>query len=131
VFDVKMKIKDWNLRPEVVDEIIRKLFDENYLDEERYARNFAGGKFRIKKWGRNKILIELSKKRIPEIYIQMALQEIDEGEYLDALKELITKKEALLNVKDPVKKKTKLISYASSKGYGLPIILKVLEGMSV
>ncbi|MCF8228263.1 MAG: RecX family transcriptional regulator [Bacteroidales bacterium] len=130
ILDVQKKLQSWNMQPKVIDDIIRKLIHERYIDEERFARVFAGGKFRINKWGKNKIFSELSRKKIPDIYIQMALQEIDDEEYLQTLREILTKKENLLKVDDPLKRKNKLIQYASSKGYSLHVILKAMDGMN-
>ena len=77
VFDLKNKLYEWKVRPDVSARIINTLEEENYLNEERFARVFAGGKFRIKKWGRNKIMAELRARKIPDLIIQIGLDEID------------------------------------------------------
>ncbi|MCD4773355.1 MAG: RecX family transcriptional regulator [Bacteroidales bacterium] len=126
-FDVKSKLINWNVQEKVIDEIINELVKDNYLDEERYAKAYAGGKFRISKWGKNKIINELNKKQIPDIYIQIGLQEIDDVEYFNTLKEVISKKDATLNVSDPEKRMNRLANYAVSKGYSRGIVWKVLN----
>ncbi|MEA3458350.1 MAG: regulatory protein RecX [Candidatus Thermoplasmatota archaeon] len=104
-----------------------RLVKENYLDEERYAKAYAGGKFRINKWGKNKIINELNKKQIPDIYIQIGLHEIDNEEYFNTLKEIISKKDAIIKIVDPEKRKQNLANYAISKGYNRELVWKVLN----
>ena len=68
-----------------VDELVAKLIEEGCLNEERFARSFAGGKFRIKQWGRLKIRTELKKKHISSYCIAAAMNEIDENKYRQLL----------------------------------------------
>ncbi|MDZ7742337.1 MAG: regulatory protein RecX [Bacteroidota bacterium] len=129
ILDVQTKLRSWKVQEQVMDKIIRKLLSEGYIDEERFARLFAGGKFRIKKWGKNKIFAELARRRIPDLYIQMALQEIEDDEYLNALQEILTQKDSLLKEDNLQKRKHKLLQYALSKGYDQALIFRALEGL--
>ncbi len=117
IFEVKRKLTEWQSQPKVTEKIINQLVNEDYLNEERFAKSFSIGKFRNKKWGKNKIIYELKKKRIPDLYIQIGLNEIDDDEYMQALKELLTKKLPGIKETDPLKKKYKLASYAVNKGF--------------
>lgn len=108
IFEVKRKLYEWKIQPKVADKIIMQLMAENYLNEERFAKSFSVGKFRNKNWGKNKIIYELKKKQIPELIIQIGLAEIDEEEYLQTLKKLITKKVKEVKETDPRKKSTTL-----------------------
>lgn len=74
------------------DEIIATLIEENYLNEERFAIAYAGGKFRIKGWGRIKIKYELKQKQVSEYCIKKALKQIDESDYIAKLTKLATEK---------------------------------------
>ena len=74
------------------NEIILKLIEQNYLNEERFARSFAGGKFRIKKWGRIKIKTELKNKQISNYCITEAMDEIDDHKYKETLHKLAVKR---------------------------------------
>jgi len=60
----------------VAEKIINKLVDDDYINEERFARNYAGSKFRIKKWGKNRIIYEMKRKCIPDLIVQIGLEEI-------------------------------------------------------
>lgn len=90
--EMRDKLYEWGLHSTDVENIIANLITDNFLNEERFAKAFAGGKFRIKKWGRIKIRIELKKKKISDYCIKKGLQEIDEKDYQKVLEDLIIKK---------------------------------------
>ena len=127
IMDIKNKLYEWNVQPAKIEKIILELQKTDYINEERYAKAFASGKFRIKKWGKNKIINEMNKKQIPDIYIQIGLHEIDDEEYLNTLKEIISKKDATIKISNPEKRMQKLAAYAISKGYSRGIVWKVLN----
>lgn len=90
--EVKEKAFGFGLRSQDVDEILSALIQEDYLNEERFAIAFAGGKFRMKEWGRVKIRYELKQRKVSEYCIRKALQSIDEEAYHKTLEELAEKK---------------------------------------
>ena len=90
--EVKEKLYSYGLRKTDVEELLSQLIEENYLNEERYATMFAGGKFRMKQWGRVKIKYELKQKRVSEYCIKKAMKEIDEEDYLKTLDKLASVK---------------------------------------
>jgi regulatory protein len=124
--DVKAKLKEWNAADSTIEKIIQSLEKEDYINEERYAIAFALGKLRNNKWGRNKIFYAMSRKKIPEIYIQMGLNEIDEAEYVDILKAILESKK--IDEKDEFKKQNKLVRYAVQKGFQASLAWKVIRG---
>lgn len=126
MFEVKNKLYLWKVRPEVARKIIKSLEEENYLNEERFARVFAGGKFRIKKWGRNKIIAGLRAKRIPDPVIQIGLDEIDEYQYEKTLQEVIEKKKSSMDDPKSFNNKNKIYNFVLSRGYEKHLILKYL-----
>lgn len=117
LYEVKTKLDEWSTQPSVVEKIIEELRQENYLNEEQFAKSYATGKFRQKKWGKNKIIYELRKKQIPDLYIQIGLSEIDDEEYEETLKNLISKKLKESREKNPRKRNYKVAYYAISKGF--------------
>src|SRR6478672_11099295 len=60
--EVRDKIYSWGLHEHEVENVIAELISKNFLNEERFAKAYAGGKFRIKKWGRVKIRMELKRR---------------------------------------------------------------------
>lgn len=116
--EVKEKLYNYGLRTSEVEEIISKLIDEDYLNEERFAIQFAGGRFRLKKWGRVKIRYELKQKRVSDYCIKKAMKEIDEDDYLKTLQQLFEQKSRdLRSEKNIFIKKRKLQDYLQQKGY--------------
>lgn len=90
--EVKEKLYSYGLRKTDVEEILSSLIEDNYLNEERFAAQFAGGKFRMKQWGRVKIKYELKQKRVSEYCIKKAMKEIDEDDYQKTLEKLASTK---------------------------------------
>jgi regulatory protein len=123
--EVEEKLREMRMIPQACEQIIIKLMQENFLNEERFARSFARGKFRIKKWGRIKIKQELKYKEIGSPLIKLALTEIDEDEYYKTLIELAEKKVVLIKEKNAFKKKQKLINYLLQKGYESSLVYEV------
>ena len=125
--DVREKIMSYDVYGDDLEEIMVYLIEQNYLNEERFAITYAGGKFRLKRWGRNKIRFELEHREISEYCIQKALNEIDEEEYETALTKLI---EDQLN-KDPkldlLLAKDKTLKYCTGRGYEIDTVLRILR----
>jgi len=126
--DVREKLYSLGLYKNSVEEIISELVQDNYLNEERFAIQFAGGKFRIKQWGKIKIKYELKQKNISEYCIKKALSEIDEVDYLKTLKKLLDQKKKLLkSEKNLFVKRKKLQDFMVQKGYEADLIRRTLE----
>lgn len=91
-YEVKEKLYSFGLYKQQVEELLSQLIEEDYLNEERFAIQFAGGRFRIKQWGRVKIKYELKQKMVSEYCIKKALRQIVEEDYLAVLEKLAAKK---------------------------------------
>jgi regulatory protein len=126
--EVKEKLYGLGVSKNEHDEIISTLIEENYLNEERFARAFAGGKFRVKQWGRVKIKYELKQKQVSEYNIKRALKEIDEAMYQTVLKKLYQEKwEQLKGEKNRFIKLTKTRDYLLQKGYENELVKGLLN----
>lgn len=115
--EVEDKLNDMRMIPEAKEKIIISLMQDGFLNEERFARSFVRGKFRIKKWGRIKITQELKKREISSPIIKLGLSEIREQDYQKALYELAEKKSEKIKEPNPYKKKKKLADHLLRKGY--------------
>ena len=115
--EVKEKLYSLGVWKKDHDEIMAALIEENYLNEERFALAFAGGKFRMKKWGRVKIKYELKQRQVSEYTIKKALKQIDEEEYMTSLKKLAEDRYASLKGEQYLVRKKKTIDYLMQKGY--------------
>ncbi len=125
--EVKEKLYSFGLYKNEADEMISKLIEDNYLNEERFAIMYAGGHFRTKQWGRIKIKYELKQKQISEYCIKKALAAIDETEYEKTLKKLaLLKLNGLKNEKNIFSKKKKLQDHLRMKGYEGGLINEII-----
>ncbi len=125
--EVEMKLRKLGATPEGIKKTLESLAEEGYINEERYAKLFASGKFRIKRWGKNKIRAELRMKKIPDNIISNALDAIDEEEYLKTIHHLIKKKAK--EVKNPEQKikNQKIFRFLLSKGFESHLVLSSMK----
>lgn len=115
--EVISKLREMNMIPQAIDLIVGHLIQENFLNEERFARSFARGKFKIKKWGKNRIINELKHRDISKYNITMALKEIEPKEYLNTFNALASKRLAEIREKDLQKRRKKLADYLLYRGW--------------
>lgn len=126
--EVRDKLYSFGLNKIEVEEIISELITENYLNEERFAIHYAGGKFRMKQWGKNKIKQSLKFKQVSDYCIRKALKEIDNKEYEKTFLKLTELKlKALKSEKNIFIKKRKLQDFLLMKGYESEMIREVVN----
>lgn len=129
--EVRQKLWDLGVRRSEHDGIISTLIEEDYLNEERFAKAFAGGKFRMKGWGRKKIYHTLKEKQVGEYIIKKAIKEIDDEEYKKVLQELAEKKHASLKGEQYLVRKKKTMDYLLQKGYEPDLVMKAVNELGV
>ena len=115
--DVRGKLLRWGLTPQQAQEVIDRLIDGGYLDDERYARAFVHDKFRFNGWGRLKIAHQLQAKGIDRAIIDEALTRIDEAEYRETLQRLLQARAQSTGNKDPQQARAALLRFATGRGY--------------
>lgn len=120
--EVRNKLYNLGLYSDEVEEIIAELITGGFINEERYAKAYAGGKFRMKHWGRQKIRKSLQSKGISPYCLEAGLREIDEEDYLQKIDFLIQKKLATIKENKPFEIKHKLAGYLMGKGFEPEII---------
>ena len=125
--EVQQKLYELGIRKNDQDEVIATLIEEDYLNEERFAKAFAGGKFRMKDWGRKKIYYALKEKRVSEYSIKQAMKEIDDEAYKQNLKELAEEKYESLKDEQYLVRKKKTIDYMLQKGYEFDLVTKAVN----
>ncbi|MFC4220906.1 regulatory protein RecX [Flagellimonas marina] len=125
--EVVEKLKAMRMIPEAVDQIVTHLIRENYLNEERFAKSFARGKFKIKKWGKKRIVLELKRRQISTFNIKSALAEIPEEEYHSTLDELAKKRLGQIQENNIQKRKKKLADYLLYRGWESHLVYEKLQ----
>lgn len=125
--DVVRKLYDWGVFKDEIDQIVAELISENYLNEERFARAYARGKFRIKNWGWRKIEMGLKQKSVSSYCIKLAREEIDPDEYSEVLKTVIEKKRRFVKGKSEWEKNQKLLRFAVGRGFEPEMVIEFLN----
>ena len=116
-WDVLQKLREWGLQQATKDYILEILITNKFIDEERFATSFCRGKFRMKNWGRRKIISELKRKQISIICINTGLKEIDEKEYNLVLEKLFVQKKSRTKEKNQFVRKRKIANFLIQKGF--------------
>ena len=128
--EVKEKLYSFGMNKKEVDELLSELISDNYLNEERFAIQFAGGKFRIKQWGRIKIKYALKQKQVSEYCIKKALTVIGEIEYRKTAQKLFDQKLKTLKAeKNIFIKKRKLQDHLLQKGFETDLVRKLIASV--
>lgn len=116
--EVQEKLYSFGLRKKDVDQALSTLIEEDYLNEERYAIQYAGGHFRLKSWGRVRIRYELKQKQVSDYCIKKALAVIGEEEYEQTLARLAeARAAALADEPNAYIRRQKVQEYLMRKGY--------------
>lgn len=128
--EVKEKLHSYGIYNNDAEEITSKLIEEDYLNEERFAAHFAGGRFRMKQWGRMKIKYELKQKGVSEYCIKKALKTIDAGDYENTLQKLVEQKlKTLKSEKNFFAKKRKLQDFLLQRGFENDLVRELLKAV--
>ena len=120
--EVKEKLWQLKVNRKEHDEIIASLIEDDYLNEERFAMQFAGGKYRVKQWGRIKIKYELKQRMVSDYSINKALKQVNEKHYINTLTKLAEKRYALLKEEQWIVRKKKTIDYLLQRGFEMDLI---------
>lgn len=127
--EVRSKLYAYGLYRSDVEEILSDLITEGFLNEERFARAYAGGKFRMKKWGRIKITHALEAKGVSRNCIRIGLTEIDEKDYSISLRNVLIQKLGSLQDENEYVLRDKLSAYAIRKGYEPDLVWKEIHAL--
>ena len=122
--EVEQKMWEFNLIPEAKELILLSLMKDDFLNEERFSKSYARGKFRIKNWGKQRIVRELKFRDISAYNIKTALKEIDETEYLKTLYSITENRNEVISEPNVYKRKKKLIDFLMRKGFENDLIFK-------
>tara|TARA_R110000850_G_scaffold60019_1_gene138105 strand:- start:642 stop:1073 length:432 start_codon:yes stop_codon:yes gene_type:complete len=129
--EVHQKLYEMRMISKAVDQIIDHLLRNNFLNETRFAQAFARGKFRTKKWGRNRIVNELKRREISKYNIQIALKEIPDAEYYTTFETLVEKRLLqLVSEKNILKRRKKLADYLFYRGWEPELVYEKVNEIS-
>ncbi len=126
---VRDKLYDYGLKGNEVEEVLSDLIVHGFINEERFARSYVRGKFRIKKWGRKKILQGLKQHQISDYCIRKGWEEINEEEYNKTLHILLEKKAGTLKAINPALQRSKIASYLIGRGFESDLVWTAVNGI--
>lgn len=127
-YDVRKKLINWELSAEIVDKIVLLLQKENYLNEERFCRSFIKDKIRFNKWGRNKIVFELRKKKVSDFIIQSGFDDLEEEyDFESSLLKILSVKLPSIKANNDYEKRVKLYRFAIGRGFPSELIQKCIS----
>ncbi len=129
--EIETKLKEFVLIEEAKNQIILHLMEHDFVNEERFSKSFARGKFNIKKWGKQRIVRELKQRSISEYNIRTALKEIDEKKYIATIYEITERKNSVISEENIYKRKKKLSDFLIRKGYEYDLIYATLKELIV
>lgn len=129
--EVEFKMRELKVPDKERDGIFAVLRKEGYLDDLRYAKAFARGKFHQNHWGRIKIRYELAGRGLSDTNIRQGLDDIDEVEYIDMIRQILQKKISETKAEKKLNIRSKLVNFAMGKGYESSLILDVLKEMKI
>ena len=127
--DVREKLRGMRMIPEAIDQILVHLIENNYLNEGRFAEQYAIGKFRIKYWGKQRIKRELQFREISNYAIDKALKEISEKDYFETLYRLAEKRINQVKEHHPQKRKKKICDYLLYRGWEPHLVYEAVNSL--
>jgi regulatory protein len=125
--ELRDKLYEWGLHKRDVELMIVQMIEEGFMNEERFAIAYAGGKFRIKNWGRIKIKLALKQKKVSDYCIRKALSQIEDKDYQNTLVKIISAYAGKVKEKNPLKKNYRIAQYAIGRGYEPELVWETLR----
>ncbi|GAB3227714.1 RecX family transcriptional regulator [Algoriphagus aestuariicola] len=129
-WEVRRKLYEKGIKGDSAEELISEMISSDFLNEERFARSFARGKFRLRHWGKMRIARELKLRQISPACIRLGLSEIDPEEYYDMLLNQAEKKWEKTTEMEPTKKRYKVVAYLMAKGFEQDLVQEAVASVS-
>jgi regulatory protein len=125
--DIRKKITAAGLNSDEADNIIEKLKEEKFIDDQRYVRFYVSEKFRMNKWGKVKMRYYLRMKGLDDALIQKGLDEMDEEKYRQALIKTMKEKARTVKKKNKFEKMGQVIRFTQNRGFEPELIHRYLN----
>lgn len=124
--EVRERLRRWNVAPDEAEALVRRLVEEQYINEERYCRAYINDKVRFARWGRLKIAQALRQKQIASSLYLPLLDELDEAIYSEQLRRLLEAKQREVKGRNAYERKAKLVRFALGRGYEMDEIRRFI-----
>jgi regulatory protein len=127
--DIRLKLDSWGVKTNDAENIIGRLIRENFINDRRYAEAYVKDKHRNNKWGKVKIAVQLRSKNIPPEFIESALATLDEEQYKQTIREILSSHRKFIKAKNQFDLKGKLLRFGLSKGFESHILYDILNDL--
>ena len=120
------KMRVWGIDDEAQERVLKRLVENRFVDDERFARLFVRDKIKFSKWGRRKIEQALWAKHMDEDIARRVLDEVDDADYLAVLRPLIQQKARSIKAESDYERRGKLTKFALGRGFTMDLIQQVV-----
>jgi regulatory protein len=130
--EVRNKLYSFKLHKNEVEQLLAQLIQEGFINEERFAIAFTGGKFRIKHWGKEKIKYALKQKQVSDYCIRKAIGSINDSDYNKIFISLADKKlNSLKSEKNIFIKMRKMKDFLIGNGFEIKMVNAYLKTLTI
>ena len=129
VQEIRLKLLSLGLNASETESVISTLISENFVNDKRYAEAFVKDRYNHNKWGKVKIAAHLRAKIIPSELIESALAAIDDGQYRQAIRDILISHRRFIKAKNQFDLKGKLLRFGLSKGFESHILYDILNDL--
>lgn len=128
-YEVRQKLRQRGYEEAVIDPILHRLAKNGYLDDASFAKSYVQGRLRNKKYGPQRLRIELARRGVDRSIIDVVVADVTEHVDLLELARGHAHKRwvRLAREANPYKRRKKLSDYLQRLGFSFDIIRQVFD----
>ena len=111
----------------IIEEVIDKLIDSKYLDDDRFTKAFIKDKLNFTNWGDYKIKNELKRLGVNEEIIYNNISNIDDNIYYERINKIIDKDISTHKKYSGIKLKNKIYNHLLTLGYSKEKVISIIN----
>lgn len=111
----------------IIEEVIDKLIDYKYLDDDRFTKAFIKDKLNFTNWGDYKIKNELKRLGVNEEIIYNNMTSIDDNIYYERINKIIDKDISINKKYSGIKLKNKIYNHLLTLGYSKEKVISIIN----
>lgn len=111
----------------IIEEVIDKLIDYKYLDDDRFTKAFIKDKLNFTNWGDYKIKNELKRLGVNEEIIYNNISNIDDNIYYERINKIIDKDISINKKYSGIKLKNKIYNHLLTLGYSKEKVISIIN----
>lgn len=111
----------------IIEEVIDKMIDYKYLDDDRFTKAFIKDKLNFTNWGDYKIKNELKRLGVNEEIIYNNMTSIDDNIYYERINKIIDKDISTNKKYGGIKLKNKIYNHLLTLGYSKEKVISIIN----